>query len=69
MCVWTQNVKTQWNSVFRTVWKFGDFTATQVLCEISFCESGVAKSAILTILAPLKFGFCEFLHFVRAEID
>ena len=46
-----------------TVWIFSNFTATQILREINFCECGVSKSAILTILTPLNFGFSEFLHF------
>ena len=51
------------------VWKFGNFPATQILREINFCESGVSKSTISTVLVPLKVSFSEFLHFVRAEID
>ena len=52
-----------------TVWKFFKFPATQFLCEINFCESGVSKSAILIIIEVLKFSFCEFLHFILTEIS
>ena len=52
-----------------TVWKFGNFPTMQNLREINFCESGVSKSAILKVSAPLKLDISEFLHFVRAEID
>ena len=47
-----------------------NFPAIQILCEINFLEFGlkISKSAILIVKVPLKFGFNEFLHFVRAEI-
>ena len=54
---------------FCTVWKFVHFPVSKNLREINFCESGDSKSAILTVLAPLKFGFSEFLHFVRAKMN
>ena len=41
------------------VWKFGNFSAAQILREINFSES-----AALTDLAPLKFAFRKFLHFI-----
>ena len=44
------------------------FPTTQILREINFCKPRVSTSAILTVLAPLKFGFSECMHFVRAEI-
>ena len=49
------------------VQKLGNYSATQILREINFCECGVSKSAILTILTPLNFGFSKFLHFPEAE--
>ena len=50
-----------------TVWKFGNFSATQILREINFCKSGVSKSTILIVSERLNFDFSEFLQFVRAE--
>ena len=41
----------------RTVWKFHDFSITQILREIKFEESRSAKSAILTHLEALNFAF------------
>jgi len=52
-----------------TVWKFQDFSITQILREINFGESGSAKSAILTHLDALNLDYYEFLHFWKAEID
>ena len=49
------------------MWKYGNFPATQILREMNFCDSGVSNSAILTVLAPVKFGFSAFFHFDRAE--
>ena len=37
-----------------TVWKFQDFSAIQILCEINFGESRSSKTAILAILEALK---------------
>ena len=42
---------------------------TQILREINFRDSRSAKSAILTHLELLNFDFCEFLYFLKAEID
>ena len=50
------------------MWKFHDFTITQILCEINFGDSRSAKSAILTHLEALNFDFYGFLHFLKAEI-
>ena len=55
--------------VICTVWKFQDFSITQILREINFEESGSAKSAILPHLEAVNFDFYEFLHFLKAEID
>ena len=52
-----------------TVWKFQDFSITQILREINLWASRSAKCAILTLLEALKFDFNEFLHFLKAEID
>ena len=38
-----------------TVWKFQDFSITQILREINFAESRSPKSAIFAILGPLNF--------------
>ena len=51
-----------------TMWKFHDFSITQILREINFGDSRSAKSAILTHLEALNFDFYEFLHFLKAEI-
>ena len=51
-----------------TVWKFRDFSITQILREINFGDSRKAKSAIFTHFEPLDFDFCEFLHFWTADI-
>ena len=51
------------------MWKFHDFSITQILREIDFWDSRGAKSAIFAILEALKFDFYEFLHFLKAEID
>ena len=50
-----------------TLWKFHDFSITQILREINFGDSRSAKSAILTHLEALNFDFNEFLHFLKAE--
>ena len=42
------------------MWKFHDFTITQILCEINFGDSRSAKSAILTHLKALNFDFHDF---------
>ena len=44
-------------STQRTVWKFEHFSVTQILREISECESRVTKPSILTNLAALTFVF------------
>ena len=51
------------------MWKFHDFSITQILREINFGDSKSAKSAILTHLEALNYDFIEFLHFWEAEID
>ena len=50
-----------------TVWKFQDFSITQILREIIFGDSRNAKSAILTHLETLNSDLYEFLHFLKPE--
>ena len=50
------------------MWKFQDFSVTQILREINFWDSKNAKLAILTHLEALNFDFQEFLHFLKAVI-
>ena len=51
-----------------TVWKFHDFSITQILREINFVDSRSAQSAISTHLDALNFDNNDFLHFLKAEI-
>ena len=51
-----------------TVWKFHDFSITQILREIKFGDSRSAKSVTFTHLEALNSDFHEFLHFLKAEI-
>ena len=44
---------------FITVWKFHDFSITQILREINFEDSRSAKTAILTHLEALNFAIFE----------
>ena len=37
-----------------TVWKFHDFSVTQILCEINFGEFRTSKSTIFAILGALN---------------
>ena len=50
-----------------TVWKIMKFYITQILREMNFGDSRSAKLAIAAHLEALKFGFYDFLHFLRAE--
>ena len=50
------------------MWKFYDFSITQILREIKFGDFRCAKSAILTHFKALNFEFYEFLHFSKAKI-
>ena len=53
-----------------TMWKFQDFSTTQILCEINFGHFKAPKTIILTNLAALNFDFlgpfdnfkCEFFQ-------
>ena len=46
-----------------TVWKFQDFSTSQILREISFREFRRSKTAILTFLETLKFDVWWILAF------
>ena len=50
------------------VWKFDDFSITQILHEINFGDSASAKSAIFTHLKVLDFALYEIMHFLKAEM-
>ena len=50
------------------MWKFHNFSITQIIREINFEDSGSAKSAILRLLEAMNFDFCEFLHFLKVKI-
>ena len=50
------------------MWKFHDFSITQILREINFGDFTSAKSAILTHLEVLNLAFYEILYFLKAEI-
>ena len=50
-----------------TVWKFHDFSITQILREIKFGDSRSAKYAISTHLETLNFGFYGLLHFKNLQ--
>ena len=56
------------NTYYHTVWKFHNFSPTQILREIDFRNSISAKSAFLTHLVALNFDLNEFLHFLKPEI-
>ena len=49
------------------MWKFDDFSITQILREINFGNSRSAKSVILAHLGILNFAFYEILHFLKTE--
>ena len=51
-----------------TVWKFHDFSITNIFREIIFRNFGGPKTAILAHLEALESDFNEFLHFLKAEI-
>ena len=50
------------------MWKFHDFSITQILREIKFGDLRSANSAILTHLEALNSDIYDFLHFLNAEI-
>ena len=51
------------------MWKFQDFSSTQILREINFEDSLSAKLAILTHLEALTLELYVFFHFLKAGID
>ena len=51
-----------------TVWKFYDFSITQILREIKTGEYKSARPANFTHLEALNSDFYAFLHFLKAEI-
>ena len=53
------------SSEFSTVWKFSNFSVTQILREINFRQFAASNSATLTVLVHLKFDFGEFQPFCR----
>ena len=50
-----------------TVWKFHDFSITQILRDINFWILEFQKFAIFTHSEALNFDFHEFLHLLKAE--
>ena len=50
------------------MWKFQDFSITQILREINFWDSQSAKSTIFTHLEAPDFDFFGFLQFLKDEI-
>ena len=61
----TSYTVSQWEKQIRyiTVWKFHDFSITQILREINFRGSRIAKTAVLTHLQALNSDFYKLLHF------
>ena len=51
-----------------TVWKFKNFSATHILREISFKDSGSAKTTILANLEALEFDCNDLLQCLMAEM-
>ena len=49
------------------MWKFKNFSATQILREISFGDSGNAKTTIFAILEALKLDCDDLFQFLRDE--
>ena len=50
------------------MWKFQNFSISQILREINFGNSRSAKSAFSTHLEALNFDWYGFLHVLKAEI-
>ena len=63
---WLRLGKPNWEY---TMWKFQDFSATQILREINFCHFEAPEIAILTIWAALNFEFLETLGIFKCEIS
>ena len=45
------------------MWKFKNFTAAQILREITFGNFAISKTAMLVILDALNFDFWEYSSF------
>ena len=52
-----KNDGNKFQSIQITVWKFHDFSITQILREITFGGCKCSKNAIFAIAAALKLGF------------
>ena len=50
------------------MWKFQNFSATQILREINLGHFEEPKTAILTILAALNFGILAIFDIFKSEI-
>ena len=50
------------------MWKFENFSGTQILREINVEDFRSTKSAISTRLEAVNFESYEFLHFLKVEI-
>ena len=50
------------------MWKFEDFSPTQILREINFGDFKLPKNTILTVLQAQNVYFGEFVQFIIAEI-
>ena len=50
------------------MWKFQDFSAIQILCEIKFRHFKPPKTAILTNFAALSFEFLGTFYIFKYEI-
>ena len=51
------------------MWKFHNFSTTQILREIYIGDFRRTKCTISTHLEDMNSDFYEFLHFLKAEID
>ena len=56
------------HSYFR-VWKFQNFSVSQILREIKVGQPEASQMVILKYLEALNFMFDKFLHLEKAEID
>ena len=61
--IWQEGATGQFN----TVWKFQNFSITQILREINFRDFRSAKSAILPLLETLNFDLYAFWPFLKVE--
>ena len=61
-------IKNKFTGTTYTVWKFHNFSITQILREINFGDSTSTKYAILTHLEVQNFAFYDIVHLLKAEI-